>query len=139
MNGNEVCVPVVRGRGCRLVSRILPPQLFAPEFGRGGKGFNSRQDLEESPSNWSTIFVSSDRVHFSKFNFFEWIAIKEKIFESFYICICLNSLFFTSKFRDSYFYIYDKYMFELQNARGDFLTSFPRVEINKNNKSCDIN
>lgn len=35
MNGNEVCVPVVRGRGCRLVSRILPPQLFAPEFGGG--------------------------------------------------------------------------------------------------------
>lgn len=64
---------------------------------------------------------------------------KEKIFESFYIHICLNSLFFTPKFRDSYFYIYDKYIFELQNARGDFLTSFPRVEINKNNKSCDIN
>lgn len=138
MNGNEVCVPVVRGRGCRLVSRILPPQLFAPEFGGGGKGFNSRQELEESPSNWSTIFVSSDRVHF-RFNLFEWIAIKEKIFESFYIRICLNSLFFTPKFRDSYFYIYDKYIFELQNARGDFLTSFPRVEINKNNKSCDIN
>lgn len=136
MNGNEVCVPVVRGRGCRLVSRILPPQLF--EFEGGGKGFNSRQELEESPSNWSTIFVSSDRVHF-RFNLFEWIAIKEKIFESFYIYICLNSLFFTPKFRDSYFYIYDKYIFELQNARGDFLTSFPRVEINKNNKSCDIN
>lgn len=82
MNGNEVCVPVVRGRGCRLVSRILPPQLF--EFGGGEKGFNSRQELEESPSNWSTIFVSSDRVHF-RFNLFEWIAIKEKIFESFYI------------------------------------------------------
>lgn len=40
MNGNEVCVLVVGGRGCRLVSRILPPQLFDPEF--GGKGALTR-------------------------------------------------------------------------------------------------
>lgn len=85
MNGNEVCVPVVGGRGCRLVSRILPPQLFDPEF--GGKGALTRgslKGLEESPSDWRTIFVSSDRVRF-RFNVFQWIPIKGNYSNSFYV------------------------------------------------------
>lgn len=77
MNGNEVCVSVVRGRGRRLVSRILPPQLF--EF-EGEGGFNSRQGLEKSAIGLEgdLCLESSSGLTFS--NGLE----KGKIFEFFY-------------------------------------------------------